>query len=361
MSILANMMKGYSDRVLGPQAPDPNQLSDAYQKIQDTLAMNEKTQMYSHELDNNPNKGEYQETSPVERWRAEIDAMIKSGNPQLQKEGMSQMLQWQQQNNKEESVTAPKQSNNMLMAHERYPNDVTKRMAYFDQLNKKSSPVSINTGEPSYNPVYMTTEEKTSKNLNPDAPYYYSKTGKIYLPPGYTTGTEKTASLNSAGISFNNLDSMLFGSDGIMTQDMYTDGGWENYIKRAGIGNAQEYLKDDPRYANYASVSESAIGNFARGLGGEKGTLGDNDIARVMKMLPQVTGSNPDTRETAMSKMNVLKQLYAAAKVGKGLTGPEITKIINDNQKSGKDTPNNDTAPRETYESLLEKGWTLKE
>lgn len=310
MGILDNMMKGYSDRVLGPEVADPqiaaNQLSAAYQKIQDTLKTNRDTQRNSHALDTNPDKGEYQEVSAIQRWRNQIDAMITSGNPQLQKEGMAQLQAYQQKN-----TTAPAKDKPTTGIQE-YQFAVNQgfdgTLQDWKKANK-SSGVTIHTGdEASKKGTRLSEADLAEWGLSPGSVYVHTDTGP--KPVSDAASDESTSQNNSLNLVTSNMNDMLFGEGGIYSDDEFAqDSGIPGLLKRTIKGNYERWAKDDSRFAEYEDLAGGMISNIARTIGGEKGPLSDGDMLRVKGLIPSLSGVNVDTEKTAAKKMKILEQL----------------------------------------------------
>lgn len=94
MNFFENFMKGYSDRVLGPE--NGTNTSANYEALQQQLTSKYNTDKAAFEADPNNKGKQYQMPDPVTRWGDQIDAMIKSGDPALVKAGISQMQSYQE-------------------------------------------------------------------------------------------------------------------------------------------------------------------------------------------------------------------------------------------------------------------------
>lgn len=104
MGILDQIAKGYSNAVLGP---DPAQTADAYSRLQQELSSKYDKDKQIFEADPANAGQQYKMPDPLTRWQEQVDAMIKSGNPVLQKEGLNQLSMYQQRATAATSVDAP--------------------------------------------------------------------------------------------------------------------------------------------------------------------------------------------------------------------------------------------------------------
>lgn len=104
MGILDQIAKGYSNAVLGP---DPAQTADAYSRLQQELSSKYDKDKQIFEADPANAGQQYKMPDPLTRWQEQVNAMIKSGNPVLQKEGLNQLSMYQQRATAATSVDAP--------------------------------------------------------------------------------------------------------------------------------------------------------------------------------------------------------------------------------------------------------------
>ena len=290
MGVLNGFMKGFVNQTLGDKSPyniqeqneSRKRLSDDFSNMNTEQETAENTRRANWALDSNPNKQAYQELTPTDIWKNQIDAMMSSGNPQLQKRAMTMIGQ--------------KGSNGITIKN----------------IN------SNNYGK------MLTPEELIKWDLPPNSSYAHTATGPKLIGPSDKQG--KTEKNNQMIGIYSQLDDMLFGDKGIMNND--SEKGVTGYIGRVVKGNYQNYIKDDPRYGNYDSFSVGVITNIARTIGGEKGQISDFDIGRVKELIPIVTGLNPDTKATAREKMNKLRMLIEISQARGGLTTEDITAII---------------------------------
>jgi hypothetical protein len=104
MGILDQIAKGYNNAVLGP---DPSQTADAYSRLQQELSSKYDKDKQIFAADPANAGQQYKMPDPLTRWQEQVDAMIKSGNPVLQKEGLSQLSMYQQRATAATTTEAP--------------------------------------------------------------------------------------------------------------------------------------------------------------------------------------------------------------------------------------------------------------
>lgn len=104
MGFLDKIAKGYSNAVLGP---DGSQTANAYAALQQELSSKYNKNKEIFEADPANAGQQYKMPDPLTRWQEQIDAMIKSGDPMLMKEGLGQLSQYQQRATATTTVEAP--------------------------------------------------------------------------------------------------------------------------------------------------------------------------------------------------------------------------------------------------------------
>lgn len=323
MNILESIMTGFTNQVRGPQGHDPRQTAAAYKSLQDALTSTRAAGEESYYAANpDAEEGSYEGPSAIERWKNQVNAMITSGDPVLQKEGLGMLQSYHQQATK--APSDPKRSSAAQMAIELGYKPGTKPYNDFilGQANK-SGGTTVNIGG-NERGQYLTKDEKIEGGLDPDAPFVWTSDGP--KPVGQSKETEKTSALNTVGTMTAELDNMLFGDNGLMDADEKSD--IPAYLKRTIRGNLQDVIKTDPRYADYQDYAGGILSSIARTIGGEKGAISDGDVKRVSGLIPQITGYKPDTAATAKAKLKKLQNLIETAKKRGGLTSEEITEII---------------------------------
>lgn len=318
MNLMESIIKGYTDRVLGPdQNAAAQSTASAYQQLQD--ALNQKYQTEQQEFEANPaNQGQaFKMPDSMTRWGDQINAMITSGNPVLQQQGLGMLQDYMTK-----SAAGPS-ANSMPAAVKEYQYAVKNDgftgtfQDWKEAMKSGGTNINLNTG--SQRGIYLTKDEKLEGGLDPNAPYVWTKDGP--KPVGASKESEMQKPVNVAETTVNDIDEMLFGESGIMHD--YKPG-TEGRLSEVVKANAQKYLQNDPRYAMYDQLTQGSLSNVARALGGEKGALSDSDVARVQTLLPVVTGINPDTPEVAKQKIRRLKNLVKLARQKGGLTSDEI-------------------------------------
>lgn len=330
MALFDNFMERVFDSKLGPRRPeaqDPRVLSDAYSNLQQSLNQNIQADKQKHEMNIDPTKEAYQAPDNLERWKMQIDGMLKSGNPTLQKQGMGMLEKYHQKATA--APVAEKRSSSAQIAVDLGLKPGTAPFNKFVKSHALKSGTTINVGKDGPAKVrYLTKEEKIEGGLNPDVPYVLDSQGNP-KPVAKGAQEEDITKTNILNTQVDELESMLFGEEGIFGgEDAAEAGGVPAYLRRMVEGNVQSYTKDDPRYADYSDYAGGVLSNFARSLGGEKGALAEGDVQRVQKLLPQVTGFNPDTATTAKAKMKKLKALQAAFLKKGGLDSSDINQIL---------------------------------
>lgn len=311
-----SMIQGYTDRVLGPdQGAAAQSTASAYQQLQS--ALNEKYEQDRLAFEQDPsNQGQaYKLPDATTRWGDQINAMITSGNPTLQQQGLGMLEDYY-------NKTATASASSMPAAVKEYQYAVKNDgfTGTFQDWKEamKSGGVNVTVGGDGRG-VYLTKEEKVAGGLDPNAPYVWTKDGP--KPVGTSKESEAQKPVNVAETTVNDIDEMLFGDNGLMNN--YKEG-TEGRVGEVVKANVQRYLQDDPRYAMYDQLAQGSLSNMARALGGEKGALSDSDVARVQTLLPIVTGINPDTPKVASQKIRRLKNLVKLARQKGGLTSDEI-------------------------------------
>ena len=111
MGILDNYMTGFSNAVLGA---DPAQAASVYQKLQDQLSGKYSQAKAAFEADPNNKGKQYQAPDPLQRWSDQVNGMITSGDPTLQKAGLEQLSLYQQR------ATAPESAAKLPAAVQEY-------------------------------------------------------------------------------------------------------------------------------------------------------------------------------------------------------------------------------------------------
>lgn len=310
MGVLDQIMKGYSDRVLGPDTgAAAQQTASSYQRLQD--AINQDYSQQQKMFETNPdNKGkQWVPPSPSERLQDQVGAMIQSGDPALQQRGLQLFGTIQP---KGKSPTAGIQEYQFAKSQ-----GYDGSFADWKNSLKQGTNITLNTG--AQRGQYLTEQEKAQGGLDPNAPYVWTQDGP--KPVQVSKVSEAQKPLNVAETTVNDLDTMLFGDQGLL-KDYGTGTGGR--VKEVIKANVERFSQNDPRYAIYDQTVQSSLSSLARSIGGEKGALAEGDIQRVQTLLPVLTGINPDTPQVARQKIRRLKNLVKLARSKGGLDSKEI-------------------------------------
>lgn len=310
--ILDSLMQGYADRVLGPDTSGQVQgTASAYARLQD--AINQDYSQQQKMFETNPiNKGKsWVPPSPTERLQDQINAMIVSGDPQLQKRGLELVG----------TIKPSTASKPAAIQEYQFAVNQGYQGSFADWKKDQKSGTTVNVSTGDTRGAYLTPEEKVAGGLDPAAPYVWTKDGP--KPVQKSKESEEQKPINVAQTTVNDLDDMLFGDNGIMNDDIYNDSSRLQNVTRA---NVEAYTQNDPRYAIYDQTVTASLSNLARSIGGEKGALAEGDVQRVKSLLPVLTGINPDSKPVARQKIQRLQSLVKLARQKGGLTSEEIKK-----------------------------------
>lgn len=315
MGLLDDYMTGFSNAILGPQGKtvSPSDTASAYQALQDEL--NNKYSQQEKLYNADPaNKGKsWEAPDQFQRFRDQVDLMIKSGDPSLQKRGLALLSQ-----------PAADTSNRTANIKD-YQYAVSQGYKgtfreYMDEKAKASrTSLTVNTGNQRGD--YLTPEEKRKGGLDPNAAYVWTQDGP--KPVATSKQSEEQKPINVAETTVNDLEDMLFGDQGLYKDYAKGTGG---RISETIKANVQNYLQNDPRFAIYDNTTTASLSQLARSIGGEKGALAEGDVQRVKSLLPVVTGINPDTPQVAKQKLKRLQNLINLARQKGGLSSDEVKK-----------------------------------
>lgn len=334
--LMESIIQGYSNAVLGPDTSGASQqTADAWQTLNDALNQKYANQKKMFESDPNNDGKQYQAPDPMTRFKDQVSAMISSGNPLLQKRGI-------------ELISAPT-SNSNTPAIKEY--QYALRQGYkgdlkdWKKLYQAGTTVNVNTGNDGQG-VYLTKDQKVQGGLDPNAPYVWGSDGTP-KPVGLSKQSEEQKPINVAEATLNDLESMLFGDQGIYND--YAEG-TKGRFQEVTKANIEKFLQSDPRYAMYDQTVTASLSSLARSIGGEKGALAEGDVERVKSLLPVLTGINPDTPQVASQKVKRLRNLVALARKKGGLTSEEIKRYTTG--FGGKVTPRVNTSELGVPESI---------
>lgn len=240
--------------------------------------------------------------TPQQRWKQQVDALITSGNPTLQKQGLN-MMQGYYDNISRQTSAAPKRSASAQIAMDLgfQPgtpafNKFVQRHAFKsakmfdDKLGKKLSPA----------------EEKEYGIPKGTGTWVWTQSGP---KPMDTTIRKQVGDTNKAAQIVSEMDDMLFGDSGIMHD--FDDSSFIGKLKSMGEAEYQKYMQSDPRYKSYNDYVKGVGTQLVRALG-EVGATSDVDVARLEMLIPQI-GIGGETPAIAQEKLNKLSRLITAA------------------------------------------------
>lgn len=104
------------------------------------------------------------------------------------------------------------------------------------------------------------------------------------------------------------LEDQLFGENGIYKDYPSYDSQLQNQMAWTVDMNKKYYDQSDPRVRATADYTVGTLAPIVKSLG-EAGNLATEDIQRAEKLVPKLTGVNPDSPQTARRKLNQLKKL----------------------------------------------------
>lgn len=308
-------MKALRDWWLGPSHPEL--VKEAYQEIQDNLARDDLDASFGdnfRELKRqqamgaeNPYKNwksPDDSRTALERWKRQIDAMVTSGNPVLQKHGMDSLRAYNQRATAPEAVSQAAPSTAAKMAAEMGLRPGTPEWNNFIQSYAFKS-------NRQYAPKYITpAEAKSLEWLDKDetAPLVGQDweliRGKVRVKDDLAADRE------SAGRTVDALEAALFNEENGIYLDPIWHGEGATGIVTAGVGGGLRDLLQKENYKSYSDVRAGSAAPIIRALG-EKGALSDKDIERALALLPNISGVRgmPDLPHTAKQKFQFLRML----------------------------------------------------
>lgn len=245
--------------------------------------------------------------SPIDRWRTQIDAMMASENPALQKKGL-EMLSAQQQratSPKAREASQPAMSTAGKMAVEMGLTPGTPEFNHFIQ----SYAFKQNR---QYAPKYVTPAEAKSiqwVDKNNKDPLVGQNWEDIR---GQVRKTDEGMEMrDNASAVIDTLEDALFNpQSGIYNDEVWQGEGAAGVIAGGLAGAVKDVTQNDPRYKAFSDVRAGSAAQIVRAMG-EKGALSDKDIERALALLPNISGFRgmPDLPETAQSKLSFLRTM----------------------------------------------------
>jgi len=239
--------------------------------------------------------------TPLERWKGQIDAMIKSGNQTLQKEGMSQLAGYQSRAAQRDPTNDPPTS------YQEYQLAVQRgefEGSYPDwfEFRKQKQPRQ-------YAPKIVTVPEaKALRWIDTDRKDQI--VGKRWedIEGDVRVVDDAEGMREGAQGVLDTLEGMLFNEgDGIYLDDIWSDEGFPGVFK-GSFGGALKNLSQQDAYKAYTDLRDGSASYIVRAMG-EKGALSDGDVKRALAMLPNISGTKgfADLPATAKLKFKYLR------------------------------------------------------
>jgi len=308
------------DQLMGYQGDHPKDVAKAYhelsQQISKSEGSTEEQQWREHFQDAkiagvspgqvyNPESGQGfkpEGTSELDRWKNQIDGLIQSGNPVLQKQGLDMISQYRSRATSPEA-SQPAMSTAGKMAVEMGLRPGTKAFNDFVQS------YAFKTNR-QYAPKYVTPSEAKSLrwlDKDQDEPIVGQEWEQIR---GRVKTIDDAAGMrDSAGSVLDTMEQMLWNEeDGIYRDPVWQGSGASGVIAGGLTGAIQDITQSNPKYKAFGDLRAGSAAQIVRAMG-EKGALSDKDIERALNLLPNVSGARgmPDLPETAKLKMKYLR------------------------------------------------------
>jgi hypothetical protein len=263
-----------------------------------------------------------QPMSDQERWKNTIDSMIKSGNPVLQKQGLSALDQYFNHRASAEDTLAAEavKSESNPTSYKEYlratPPEKRSPEHYnqwlIDKQARQRMQINIDNSKP---------KGFVSVNDAPSLRYRDGRPVDPYTPEEQLIGNvvsfnadqqKQVPKLKSAINISTEINDMLFGDNGIYAGMENIDETLAQKLYRTAKGNVEYISQSDPRYKSYVDYVEGSLSPLVKSLG-EAGSLATEDIDRARALIPTITGLHPDGPKVAAEKMNKLMRLIKAA------------------------------------------------
>lgn len=308
MNLLQTMMQNFANAQIGES---PTAASDAFTKLQESINNRYSTEQKAFESDPANAGKAYTLPSPINRMRDEVYGMIQSGNPTLAKQGFELLNDYYQRSTDAGTDTRTATQKDYAIAQEQgYQGSI---MDFAKELKSAGrNHVSVNnfmpgTGVEGIN--FLSEEDKQRLNLPQKTAYYVNKNGEIKEAPG-GKDIEAQQQAQVTGLALDELGSLMFDEGGLydVTDKKAKQLGASGVMKRGfevAYPFAQQYLQDDPRYAQAAGMSKNLVSSIGRSYLGEK-QMSDSDTARIMEILPDIV---KDGRALAQRKLNYLRRI----------------------------------------------------
>jgi hypothetical protein len=319
-------MASFLDTLLGYKGDHPKDVARAYQALEQQLSRQEgaqEGQQWDEQFKNAQSQGlspsqagldnyEAPGSSPLERWKRQIDGMMKSGNPVLQKQAMSEMTQYRTQavaaQSKGKDGYAPSTAAKMAGELGFKPgsdayNNFIKSYAYKSNQNYAPQLVTV----PEAKSLEWVDPERRGEKVLPGTPWA-SIRGQVQ------TIDELSGMRSQAQDVVSTIEHGLWNeADGIYGDDIWQGEPGIGQVITGGLIGAIRDISQTESGEKYKAYSDFRAGSAApliRALG-EKGALSDKDVERALALLPNVSALRglPDLPGTAKRKMSYLRML----------------------------------------------------
>lgn len=239
---------------------------------------------------------------PLEVWKRQIENLMASGHPELQKQAMSMMDKYHDKNvsqpKREKETTAIEEWR--LAKSQGYEGNFTdwklsnKSKMFADKLITPADAVKMEwidpamKGKPMVGMSFAETKGRVRARSEGERGEHNKK----------ETATRIT----------DELETMLFGDQGIYNDFGSDSKGIKGKMENLWEANSQYFLQNDSRFKSYTDFAEGTLSSVVRSLG-EVGNLADEDIARARALIPSLFGAKIDTPDIAREKIAKLRRL----------------------------------------------------
>jgi hypothetical protein len=206
-----------------------------------------------------------------DQWKEQVNAMIMSGNPELQSTGLGMMNNLLSIDNRPSQESQPDRKTNDILQFEREQSDP----AFKSYMDMQRTP----------------------------------KSGSGRRNSAHSAKLKEAASQMES--VYSNLDGMLFkGTDsgqGIYQQMNLSDP--TNFVERAKgmiTGITEPYIQSNPNFKVFQNYVDTTLIPLLRSYG-DTGTISNQDVKKARGMMPIISGVNQDTEQSAKDKMKMLK------------------------------------------------------
>lgn len=319
--ILDSMMQGYAEGVLGRNSGvakenSASNTASAFQRLQEAIASDYSMQKKNFESDPS-NKGKsWQMPSSSERFNDQVQAMILSGDPNLQSRGLELMTPdaMDKPTEFQKNFEYMKQSNPGLT-----------EMQYFQMLHPGPASTRVNVNLPKQE--QMVSIDDSQKIVMPDGsnPPVGSTYNWVAANGGRTVKTKDQSESSATGEVISQGIKGMEGAQGKTTTDPLKAAIAE-YRNQPGIvgdvlntGLNAAGINPNPADVSFMTRRNQVAMNITRLMSGAAAS--DQDVARVTNMLPKLT-DDAKTRSTKMAAAQAQAQAYVDAARNKGGAAP---------------------------------------